>query len=437
MRALLLFTSLAFSPFVYSDMLDALQQYEQKDYQKASAEFSSLLPLGNELAAFNLAVMHYKGEGRKADTVKALAYFQLADALGDKRASALAKSVATKLSAEQQQQATELFQELLSKVQIRDLPDDEVDLAALPEVINRKAPAYPKEAAHSGIFGYTVMKFLIDEQGHVSTVEVLGSFPDKTFNKVSVKAVKLWKYAATGQKHQGKVMLHYSLGPLKEYQVKAFMQQHKLMDFAVAGSPQHQFLLGTLLDMLATNSSYVVQADKNLALEPTAELPAQLFDRRSGFSSRIQGFSGTAMVKTDVTGKVTEVLNADKLSKQQANTLLLGKVLDEDASNGVFRLWADPGKTTYVTPVVYVSELHTGGYWWTMAAKNGNLAAQRQLAMISESWENYLLQRNDPQVQAWSGVRKILQGNKAEGQLLLDKAVAQNYETAAELKAAL
>ncbi|MBP8228438.1 MAG: hypothetical protein KAX67_10365, partial [Pararheinheimera sp.] len=66
-----------------------------------------------------------------------------------------------------------------------------------------------------------------------------------------------------------------------------------------------------------------------------------------------------------------------------------------------------------------------------------NLAAQRQLAMISESWENYLLQRNDPQVQAWSGVRKILQGNKAEGQLLLDKAVAQNYETAAELKAAL
>ncbi len=44
MRALLLFTSLAFSPFVYSDMLDALQQYEQQDYQKASAEFSYSYP---------------------------------------------------------------------------------------------------------------------------------------------------------------------------------------------------------------------------------------------------------------------------------------------------------------------------------------------------------------------------------------------------------
>lgn len=437
MRTLLLLTSLAVSPQVYSDMLDALKHYEQQDYHKASTEFSALLPLGNELAAFNLAVMHYKGQGNVADPVKALAYFQLADRLGDKRAASLATSVSATLGPAQQQQAAEQFQALFRTVQIDDLQDDEVDLTALPEVISRKEPAYPSEAAHKGIFGYTVMKYLIDEQGQVSTVEVLGSFPDKSFNKSSIRAIKSWKYAASGQKHTGKVILHYSLGPLQPHQVKHFMQQHKLMEYAVAGSPQHQFLLGTLMDMLATNSSYFVQSDPKLALDPAAELPEQFFKRRSGFSRLIEGFSGSAMVKTDAKGTVTAVLNADKMTKQQATTLLVGKQLDEDASDGVFRLWADPGKAAYVTPVVYVSELHTGGYWWTMAAKNGNVDAQRQLAMVSERWENYLLRANDPQVQAWSGVRKIVQGQKAEGQLLLEKAIAQHYPIAAELKAAL
>lgn len=437
MRSALLLASLAFSTMVNADMLDALKHYELKDYPKASAEFSALLPLGNELAAFNLAVMFYKGEGTQADPVKALAYFQLADRLGDSRAAGLVSSLSAKLTSEEQQQATEHFQALFGEVQIRDLQQDGSVIIEMPEVISRKAPAYPEEAARSGAFGYTVMKYLIDEKGNVTTVEVLGAFPDKTFNRTSIRAIKSWKYAATGQKHEGKVMLHYSLGPLKEHQVKQFMQKHKLMEYAVAGSPQHQFLLGTLLDMLATNSSYFIQTDRSLVLDPAAELPEQFFKKHLGFTADIAGFFGGAKVKTDEKGKVTEVLQADKMSKQQATTLLLGKELDEDASSGFFRLWADPGKKVAIQPIASISELHTGSYWWTMAAKNGNLDAQRQLAMLSESWENYLLQANDPQVQAWNGVRKILKGNKVEGQLLLDKAIAQNYEVAAELKAAL
>lgn len=437
MRSALLLASLAFSTMVQADMLDALKYYDQKDYPKASQEFLKLLPLGNELAAFNLAVMFYKGEGTQADQIKALAYFQLANELGDSRAEGLAKSLAAKLTAEEQQQATEQFHSMLSKVQIRDLIDGDFDQPDMPEVISRKTPAYPEDAIRSRAFGYSILKFIIDETGNVTTVEVLGSFPAKTFDKASIKAIKSWKYAATGKKHSGKVMMHYSTGPLQKEQVTRFMQEHKLMDYAAAGSPQHQFLLGTLLDMVATNSSYDVKVDKTLPLDPVAELPKQFFDRKSGFRTTLAGFSGSAVVKTDDKGRVTEVLNADKMNKQQATALLLGKELNEDADNGVFRLWADPGKKASITPVAYVSELHTGSYWWTMAAKNGNLEAQRQLAMLSETWENYLLQANDPQVQAWNGVRKILQGNKAEGQLLLDKAIAQNYEVAAELKAAL
>lgn len=437
MRRTLLATTLLLSGLTQADMLDGLKLYDQKDYTKAQSEFSSLLPLGNELAAFNLAVMHYKGQGIPVDLVKAQAYFQLAAELGDSRAAGLASSVSAKLTTTEQQLAAEQFHSLLSKVQIRDLLDGDFDQPDMPEVISRKEPAYPEDAIRSRAFGYSILKFIIDETGNVTTVEVLGSFPAKTFDKASVKAIKSWKYAATGKKHSGKVMMHYSTGPLQKEQVTRFMQEHKLMDYAVAGSPQHQFLLGTLLDMVATNSSYNVKVDKTLPQDPSAELPEAFFKEQPAINVAIEGFFGSAEVKTDAEGKIIEVLKTNKLSQKQATAVLLGKELDEDASNGYFSLWADPGKKVTVQAIASVSELHSGAYWWTIAAKNGNLEAQRQLAMMSESWENYLLQANDPQVQAWNGVRQILKGNKAEGQLLLDKAIAQNYQVATELKAVL
>jgi TonB family protein len=436
MRFLLLISALALPPLCNADLLDALKHYEQKQYPQATVAFTGLLPLGNELAAFNLAVMHYKGEGVTANPVSALAYFQLAAELGDNRATGIIHSLSKKLSAVEQQQASDQFQQLLSKVQIRAL-QDEFEQTDMPEVVSRKAPTYPSDAASQGIFGYTVLRFLIDEQGHVTTAEVLSSFPEKTFDKVSIKALKSWKYAATGKKHQGKVMLHYSLGPLSKDKVERLIQQHKLVEYAVAGSPQHQYLLGTLMDLLATNADYHVSVDKTLALEPSNQLPDELFNRKLSFTVRIEGFYGSAEVKTNQKGRVTEVLSAAKIPLSQASALLVGKELDEDATHGRYWLWADQGKTATVKPVILLSQLHSGQYWWSMAAKNGNLNAQRQLAALNPEWENYLLENNDPQVQTWFGVRQILQGNKTQGISSLDKAIAQQYELATAVKAAL
>lgn len=437
MRKSLLAASLLLSTMAQADLLDALQHYERKDYPKATAEFTQLLPLGNEVAAFNLAVMFYKGEGTTADPVKALAYFQLAAELGDTRAAGVISSISKQLSATELQQADEQSHLLLEQVLVKTLEEDNSDRVNFPEVVSRKAPAYPKDAAHKGLFGYNVLRFVIDEQGNVSAVEVLGSFPAKTFDKASIRAIQSWKYAATGQKHQGKVALHYSLGPLSKHKVTQFMQKNQLVEYALAGSPQHQYMLGTMMDLLATNANYHVNVDKDLPVEVSKELPEQFFSRNSSFKTRIEGFYGSAEVNTNEKGVITRVVSSDKMELQQASALLVGKELDEDASHGHYKLWADPGKVAVVEPVITLSQLHSGHYWWNMAAKNGSLDAQRQLAAFSPQWENYLLLNNDPQVQTWSGVRKILQGDKVEGQLLLDKAVAQNYELAAELKAAL
>ncbi|WP_233078315.1 TonB family protein [Rheinheimera soli] len=437
MRKSLLAASLLLSTLAQADLLDALQHYERKDYPKATAEFTQLLPLGNEVAAFNLAVMSYKGEGTAKDPVKALAYFQLAAELGDTRAAGVISSISKQLSATELQQADEQSHLLLEQVLVKTLEEDNSDRVNFPEVVSRKAPAYPKDAAHKGLFGYNVLRFVIDEQGNVSAVEVLGSFPAKTFDKASIRAIQSWKYAATGQKHQGKVALHYSLGPLSKHKVTQFMQKNQLVEYALAGSPQHQYMLGTMMDLLATNANYHVNVDKDLPVEVSKELPEQFFSRNSSFKTRIEGFYGSAEVNTNEKGVITRVVSSDKMELQQASALLVGKELDEDASQGHYKLWADPGKVAVVEPVITLSQLHSGHYWWNMAAKNGSLDAQRQLAAFSPQWENYLLLNNDPQVQTWSGVRKILQGDKVEGQLLLDKAVAQNYELAAELKATL
>jgi hypothetical protein len=59
------------------------------------------------------------------------------------------------------------------------------------------------------------------------------------------------------------------------------------------------------------------------------------------------------------------------------------------------------------------------------------------MASRDPRWEQYLLQQQDPVVQAWTGVKLIINGQQKEGELLLDQAIAKGYETAKELKAAL
>ncbi len=80
MRKLSLLTLLLSAFTAQADLLTALQAHENKDFAKASTEFTQLLPLGNELAAFNLGAMAYNGEGQAVDKVKALAYFEFAAA---------------------------------------------------------------------------------------------------------------------------------------------------------------------------------------------------------------------------------------------------------------------------------------------------------------------------------------------------------------------
>src|SRR3990167_3095641 len=138
MRKSLVATSLLLSCLAQADLLDALKYYDQKDYAKAQAEFAALVPLGNETAAFNLAVMHQEGQGVPVDLVKTQAYLQLAYSLGDKKSERLAKAIFDKLTPADQQQANANFEQLVAAVQINNPAVDEQPDAGMPEPLDRK-----------------------------------------------------------------------------------------------------------------------------------------------------------------------------------------------------------------------------------------------------------------------------------------------------------
>lgn len=441
MRKSLLAASLFISCMAQADLLDALKYYDQKDYAKAQAEFASLLPLGNETAAFNLAVMHQEGQGTTVDLVKTQAYLQLAYSLGDKKSERLAKALFDKLTPAEQQQANANFEQLVAAVQINNPAADEQPEADVPEPISRKEPMYPMSAARRGVFGFADARFLIDEKGRVQGVEIVNEYPKGTFDTATKNALSEWQYQASGQKHIGRVSLSYTLGGvvLNKKRIDKLIKEHKLFDYAVAGSPDHQYMLGSLLRLVNNNVFAKLEEDPTQPLASDFSLPTELFSQNYLDPRPLAGFKGSAKVTTDEKGKVTAVLESSPLSKTQVEGMLLGQRLHAKAKAGQYSINAvakDNGKV-YVNKVLNVSPYYSSHYWLLTAAKNGHLEAQRLMAARSDEWENYMLQKNDAQVQTWAGVSKILKGEQEQGHLLLEKAIAQQYEVAEEIKAAL
>ncbi|EGM78474.1 Gram-negative bacterial tonB protein [Rheinheimera sp. A13L] len=437
----LLVSSLLFCGVAQADLLDALKYYEKKDYTKAQAEFASLVPLGNETAAFNLAVMYQEGQGVAVDLAKTQAYLQLAYSLGDKKSERLAKALYDQLPSSEQQRANATFEQLVSSVQINNPALDDEPERPMPEAISRKEPMYPMSAARRGEFGFADARFLIDEKGKVQGVEIINEYPKGTFDTATKNALSTWEYQATGQKHIGRVSLSYTLSgiALHKKRLDKLIKEQKLFDYALAGSPSHQYLLGSLLRLVNDHSHARLEEEPNKPFSPDFSLPAELFQQKYLAPKKLAGFKGHAKVSTDEKGKVTAVLESKPLSKTQVEALLLGQKLHVKAKAGQYSINTgikNDGQV-FIHKVLQVSPFYSSNYWLLTAAKNGHLEAQRLMAARSDEWENYMLQQNDAVIQTWAGVSRILKGEQEQGHVLLDKAIAQQYEVASELKAAL
>lgn len=419
-----------------ADWLHAMHAYEQQDFETAKTKFQQLLPLGNEAAVFNLGAMAYQGEGGNASLVDAMAYFMLADELGHEQASGVIQQLQGQMAVDAVTQARNIYQQLILQVQIPHVDDhrlaEDVDR---PSPVRRVSPRYPVEAARRGQFGYVSLRFLVDESGKVQVVDTIDAYPQNVFERSAVRAVKRWRYEPSEQQHVMRVWLDFSLeGGVKVAKVEEVMDKHELWPLALAGSPTHQLVLGTLLRLTDIQSQNKLSIDQSLPLVTTPDL--SVFEPHQRLRAGFKGFLGQATVRVDDSGTITEQLTADFAAESEV-TDLVGLQLRGRVEHDIYRITHNPDSSNrepYISAEFSVPKTMSARFWWEQAARNGNRDAQRIMAAYDKHWESYLLAAEDANVMAWAATQMILDGQREDGGKLLEQAIAQNHAIAKALK---
>lgn len=79
---------------------------------------------------------------------------------------------------------------------------------ASPKVVKKVPPEFPSEAMRKNITAGTVRaKLTIGPDGKVLEVEILEADPKRIFDKVSIEALKEWRFEASAEKQTHEVKL--------------------------------------------------------------------------------------------------------------------------------------------------------------------------------------------------------------------------------------
>ena len=78
--------------------------------------------------------------------------------------------------------------------------------------IAKVEPVYPREAIRADIRkGQVIARLQIDEKGNVTDVQIMESNPPRVFDREVIRALKLWKFSAEGEKFVGEVEVNFTL----------------------------------------------------------------------------------------------------------------------------------------------------------------------------------------------------------------------------------
>jgi TPR repeat protein len=89
---------------------DGMASYNRGDYMPAIRLFRPLAEQGNAKAQHLIGVMYHRGQGVARNSVRALAWFSLAAANGDREAKAKLQEVSQTMTPEELSQAREMAQ---------------------------------------------------------------------------------------------------------------------------------------------------------------------------------------------------------------------------------------------------------------------------------------------------------------------------------------
>lgn len=430
---------------VQADIYTALNDYEQGNFASAKAEFERLLPLGNDMSAFNLGAMYFNGDGVERDITLAYGYFKLAAELNNPDAKEILPQVEAQLSEEMEVTAAEHYQRLVSQVKV---PRGSLT-ASFPQtpihqsraVVSRVAPRFPTRAVENNQIGYVEAQILINADGSVKAVTIVDEYPRNTFSRAVSRAAQQWEYEPGDEPTLTIVRFDFGFSNgFEPARVNRFVEQYQLWSGAWQESAEHQHVLSVFFQLLNVQSAAHFRVNNDLP-----EAPDVIdFEKLKGIPEltfRHPQFEGHAFVELDQRGEIIQVLSSNEAAASWTDELVGMRVRGRGVEPGEYRIYRAPGLSSNnlisVQQVIEVPPAFRENHWRQRAARNGSKEAQRRLASYNPFWEQYLIAQGDAEVMAWAGARMFLNGQQQDGIALLQQSLERDYETASDMLEAL
>lgn len=436
---------------VQADFFEGLSAYRHQDYKTAQQEFSELLPLGNGAAVFNLAIMAYQGQGEPVDPVKTAALLTLAAELGEKKAATTAAKLTASLDASQQSAVKKLLTQYQSQVIISPeqrgwlhmLTDPKVD--KVPKWLKKVRPLFPQKASLNGHVGTVEMLAVLDKDGSVVFIDSNESLGRDLFSKSAKNSFQKWQFEPLEQRLVYRMTygffydVHVSL--LRDARLHSWksLQQPGLLEMVQQDSAAHQFAFGKILQRLEHSTEVVFHPDETLVA--TQPLPERMIYQVSKQPQRIDPIinDGAVIIQVNALNRIETVQSDTAISWLKGTNFdaLKDLAMPEAVAAGWYTLIHgrdyDGVESNYLVDLQRVPPEHYSGYWISLAARNGDLTAQRELAFRRTEWRRYLQLKNDPKALLWTGMFELQNGNDQQAKALLLQAKAAGESQVDEL----
>lgn len=248
----------------------AMEAYSAGNYTEAYRSFDALAAIGDYSSAFNIGVMHYRGEYVERDPVEAWAWMELAASQsGAEGVARTAGKIFAALSPEEQEAARQRLEELLhshGKEKILDdlspvlLSDEECEVERIP--VHKEAPRYPHSELRRGRFGRVVLEYSVMPGGHVRDITVAQSSAS-SFAEVAAESALSYRYeptAATEPASGIKTLFTFNIaGPVNGR--KAVVELREWEEKAEAGDPVAQYVYAFRLGVYRSFQKYIKGVD--------------------------------------------------------------------------------------------------------------------------------------------------------------------------------
>ncbi|WP_105188604.1 tetratricopeptide repeat protein [Pseudoalteromonas sp. T1lg48] len=242
---------------------DAMSFYLDQQYQKAFTLFEQTAELGDGRSQFNLAVQYLRGQGVKADPIKAYGYFSVAIDNGFKMAEQARKSVARRLDKSQLAKAKTLAAELIARYGKSGSQSINYEISRTltynptREKTVNPATVYPDALHSDGVPGLASYLFDIDKNGVPRDLILLNSYPAPEFGQSIAEKLRQTRFVAADKKFNNAIIRGVFAGAQdSEVSQKLQARAQQLLLQAKRDDVNAQAELATVLKLLDDQPQY-------------------------------------------------------------------------------------------------------------------------------------------------------------------------------------